>query len=142
MCLEVPGWVGKEMVNHMEERTSTGLSAKSQRRLLTVTPSLCSQCYFRWVAGMIKSSPSTGNRAKTECRETSNYVSIKPLRRWAVGAEFFQVLSEVKMPKGNPNTTFKKGVFWAFGLVSVLYLFANIAYVNYTFRSYASIINC
>lgn len=63
-------------------------------------------------------------------------------RRWAVGAEIFQVLSEVKMPKGNPNTTFKKGVFWAFGLVSVLYLFANIAYVNYTFRSYASTINC
>lgn len=64
------------------------------------------------------------------------------LRRWAVGAEFIQVLSEVKMPKGNPNTTFKKGVFWAFGLVSVLYLFANIAYVNYTFHVYVLAIHC
>lgn len=38
------------------------------------------------------------------------------------------VLSEVKMPKGNPTKTFKRGVFFAFALVSLLYLLANVAY--------------
>lgn len=34
------------------------------------------------------------------------------------------------MPKGDPNKTFKRGVFFAFLLVSVLYLMANVAYVG------------
>ncbi len=38
------------------------------------------------------------------------------------------VLSEVKRPRGHESRTFKRGVLFAFGLVSTLYLLANIAY--------------
>lgn len=34
------------------------------------------------------------------------------------------------MPKGDPTKTFKRGVFFAFVLVSMLYLLANVAYVG------------
>lgn len=34
------------------------------------------------------------------------------------------------MPKGDPNKTFKRGALFAFALVSVLYLLANVAYVR------------
>lgn len=37
-----------------------------------------SPIFFGWLV-WFKSSSSTGDRAKTECRETSNYVRIKPL---------------------------------------------------------------
>lgn len=46
----------------------------------------------------------------------------------------YQVLSEVKRPKGDPTKTFKRGVFFAFALVSVLYLLANVAYVGLAFE--------
>lgn len=36
----------------------------------------------------------------------------------------------MKRPKGDPTKTFKRGVFVAFAIVSVLYLLANIAYVG------------
>lgn len=50
--------------------------------------------------------------------------------------EAIQVLSEVKRPKGDPTKTFKRGVFFAFALVSVLYLLANIAYVCQPVKSF------
>ncbi len=53
-----------------------------------------------------------------------------PVVTFPGAAKTLQVLSEVKMPKGDPSKTFKRGVLVAFGLVSVLYLLANVAYVG------------
>lgn len=43
------------------------------------------------------------------------------------------------MPKGDPTKTFKRGVFFAFVLVSLLYLLANVAYVCETRENYQAI---
>lgn len=55
---------------------------------------------------MIKFTP-----VLNEYRENANYV-----------------LSEVKRPRGDESKTFRRGVMGAFFVVSILYLFANIAY--------------
>ena len=94
----------------MEPRTSKTASRRLARQHHIVMPAL-SSAFCLPIADGLSSLVLRRLIITDRSRENANYV-----------------LSEVKRPRGDESKTYRRGVLYAFALVFVLYILANIAY--------------